>query len=327
MSAPAETDRWLELAVECDTEAVEPVAELFARHGFGQGVVIEEPFTQEPDGDNLAVDPTRPVTVRTYLAAVDVEPATIDQIRQALWHLGQMRHVGDLVVTERREEDWANAWKEHYRVHRIGRRVVVRAPWHSYQPKADEIVVELDPGMAFGTGLHPSTKLCVVALEDAVAPGVEVLDVGTGSGILAIAAILLGATHVDAVDIEPVAVRSARENAERNGVADRIAVAEGSVDAAPDATRVYPLVVANIIARILIDLASGIAAAVAPGGTLILSGVIENREDDVRQAYDALGLHFDRRSQIEDWVALRYRRPEYDLSTIQDNFTETSRTA
>ena len=138
------------LRSRCDGEAVEPVSELFASHGFNQGVAIEEAFTQDPDGDNFAVDPTRPVVVRTFLSAADVAPETIEEIRQALWHLGRLRSIGDLQVTERKEEDWANAWKEHYSVHRVGRRVLVKAPWHDYQPAPDEIVVELDPGMAFG---------------------------------------------------------------------------------------------------------------------------------------------------------------------------------
>ncbi len=308
MTDAGEAGRWLELAVECDAEAVEPITELFARHGYNRGVVIEEPFTQEPDGDNLAVDPSGPITVRTFVAAADTSPETLEEIRRALWHLGRLRHVGDLTVTERREEDWANAWKEHYRVHRIGHRVVVRAPWHDYAPQDDEVVVELDPGMAFGTGLHPSTKLCVGALEEEIRPGVRVLDVGTGSGVLAIAAVLLGAERVYAVDIEPVAVRSTRENATRNGVADRIAVELGSVGPGAPFSGSYDLVLANIIARILIELAPGLAAAVAPGGTLILSGVIESREPAVRRAFEAEGLTFDRRAQMEDWVALVYRR-------------------
>ena len=308
-NATGDPGRWLELAVECDTEAVEPVGELFARHGYNQGVVIEEPFTQDPDGDNLTVDPSRPATVRTFVAAADLGPATLDDIRQALWHLGRLRHVGDLVVTERREEDWANAWKAHYGVHRIGRRVVVRPPWRDYEPRGDEVVVGLDPGMAFGTGLHPSTKLTVLALEEELRPGMRVLDVGTGSGVLAIAAALLGAGQVDAVDIEPVAVRSARENAARNGVADRIAVEQGSVGPGAPFAGSYDLVLANIIARILIELAPGIAAAVAPGGSLVLGGVIESREPAVHRAFEAKGLAFDRRSQMEDWVALVYRRP------------------
>ena len=306
--ATAAPDGWLEFVVACDTEAVEPVTELFARYGYNEGVVIEEPITQDGDGDNLAVDPAGLVTVRTYVHAADVRPGTVEEMRHALWALGRLRQVGELTVIQRREEDWANAWKEHYRVHRIGRRVVVRAPWHEYDPPADEVVVELDPGMAFGTGLHPSTKLCVMALEDELQPATTVLDVGTGSGVLAIAALLLGAARVDAVDIEPVAVRSAGENARRNGVADRLRVAEGSVG--PDApfTATYDLVLANIIARILIGLAPPLAVAVAPGGTLVLSGIIESREPAVRRAFDGEGLTFERRTQMEDWVAIVYRK-------------------
>jgi ribosomal protein L11 methyltransferase len=303
----AGANRWLELAVECDHEAVEPVSELFARYGYNEGVVIEEPFTQDPDGDNLAVDPSRPVTVRTFLAAADANTADLDAIRQALWHLGRMRHVGDLVVAERQEEDWANAWKSHFTVHRIGRRTTVRAPWHDADPAPGEVTVVLDPGMAFGTGLHPTTRLAALLLEEELRPGMAVLDVGAGSGVLAIAAALHGAARVDAVDIEPVAVRASRENADRNGVGDRVRVAEGSVGAPFPGP--YDLVLANIIARILIDLADGLAAAVRPGGTLVLSGVIEPREADVRAAFDGRGLAYDRRQQIEDWIGLVYRKP------------------
>src|SRR5215211_2693323 len=177
MTAEAPTGRWLELAVTCDGEAVEPVSELFASHGFNQGVAIEEAFTQDPDGDNFAVDPTRPVVVRTFLNAADVAPETIDDIRQALWYLGRLRSISDLRVTERAEEDWANAWKAHYSVHHVGRRVLVKAPWYGYDQAPDEIIVELDPGMAFGTGLHTSTQLSMIAMEDELRPGDRVLDV------------------------------------------------------------------------------------------------------------------------------------------------------
>jgi ribosomal protein L11 methyltransferase len=300
--------QWLELAVDCDTEAVEPVTELFARFGYNEGVVIEEPYTQDADGDNLAVDPSRPVTVRTFVSVADMPDGRLDEIRNSLWHLGQMRYIGDLLVTERREEDWANAWKEHYHVHRIGRRVVVRAPWHEYEPGPDEVVVVLDPGMAFGTGLHPSSRLCMLGLEEEIVRGSRVLDVGTGSGILAIAAAKLGAAHVDAVDIEPIAVRSAKENAERNGSAESISIAEGSVGEGGPISGSYDLVLANIIARILIDLVEPLAASVGAGGALVLSGVVESREPAVRRAFDAAGLTFDRRAQIEDWVSLTYHR-------------------
>jgi ribosomal protein L11 methyltransferase len=301
---------WLELAVETDHEAVEPVTELLARYGYNEGVAIEEPFTQDLDGDNLAIDPTRPVWVRTYVAAADVSDASLDEIRHALWHLGQMRSVGELQINEREEEDWANAWKEHFRPVRAGRRTVIAPPWHDYSPESEnDLVVVLDPGMAFGTGTHPSTRLCLMALEDHLQAGDAVLDVGTGSGVLAIAAVKLGAKKVDAVDIEPVAIRSTLENAQRNGVADRLSVSLGSVDDAARPASTYDIVVANIISRILVELASGLAAGTRPGGLLILSGVIEQHEPLVRDAFQLRGFRSVARDQIDDWVGLVYRAP------------------
>ena len=310
MTEQVKESTWLELAVEVDHEAVEPVTELFAQYGYNEGVAIEEPFTQDGDGDNLAVDYTRPVWVRTFVAAVDVKPDVLDSIRNALWHLGRMRSVGELQVSERQEEDWANAWKEHYRPLRAGHKVVIAPPWHDYTPEsADEVVVILDPGMAFGTGTHPSSRLCLMGLEENIKPGNTVLDVGTGSGILAIAAAKLGASTVDAVDIEPVAVRSTKENAERNGVLDLIRVAEGSV--APDGPFVgpYDIVLANIISRVLIELSHGLGKSVKPGGTLVLAGIIEGRELLVRETFEPRGFQLIHRQQIEDWVGLTYRAP------------------
>jgi len=301
---------WLELSVETDHEAVEPVTELLARYGYNEGVAIEEPFTQDPDGDNLAIDPTRPVWVRTFVAAADVTDETLDEIRQVLWHLGQIRPVGQLQIIEREEEDWANAWKEHFRPIRAGRRTVIAPPWHAYAPETEnDLVVVLDPGMAFGTGTHPSTRLCLMALEDHLQAGDTVLDVGTGSGVLAITAVKLGASQVDAVDIEPVAVRSTLENAQRNGVADRLEVSLGSVDDAAQLAITYDVVVANIISRILVELASGLAAATRPNGLLILSGVIEQHEPLVRDAFEGCGFRLVTRDQIDDWVGLIYRAP------------------
>ncbi|MDQ4099598.1 MAG: 50S ribosomal protein L11 methyltransferase, partial [Chloroflexota bacterium] len=207
-----------------------------------------------------------------------------------------------------KEEDWANAWKDHFPVHRIGSRVVVRPPWLPYTPTADDVVVELDPGMAFGTGLHPSTKLSILGLEEVATPGMAVLDVGTGSGILAIAAVKLGANHVDAVDVEPVAVRAARENAARNGVAEQISVKLGSVGADAPFRCAYDVVLANIIARILIELADGLTAATKPDGALILAGIIDNREAAVEAAFRDRGFATCSRRQEDDWVSLTLRR-------------------
>lgn len=297
---------WLELAVEADHEAAEAIGELFARFGYQEGVVIEEPFLQDGDGDNLRVDPNRPVTVRTFVAAADFEPEKLSEIQRGLWLLGKLRHVGELVVTERAEEDWANAWKAHYQPLMASERILIRPPWTNYVPKGNEIVVELDPGMAFGSGTHPSTRLSLVGLEAAVKPGDTVMDVGTGSGILAIAAAKLGAIRVDAVDIEPVSVRSAKENAERNEVGTLIHVELGT--AGTPFTGQYDVVVANIISRVLIELATGISAAVKPGGSLVLAGVIEEHESKVRDVFEPRGFTLIQRRQIEDWVGLQYER-------------------
>lgn len=304
----AQPDDWLELAVEVDHEAVEPVSEVFARYGYQEGVVIEEPFVQERDGDNVEVDTSRPFIIRTFVAAADIDEPTLEAIRQALWYIGRMRRVGSLLVQRRREEDWANAWKAHYQPVRVGNRVVVRPPWRAYEPEPGDIVIELDPGMAFGTGTHPTTRLCMLELEREIEPDTRVLDVGTGSGVLAIAALKLGAAAVDAVDIEPVSVRAARENRDRNGVHGQLRIEAGSVGANGPFEGTYDLVLANIIARILIELGDGLVSHVPPGGTLVLSGIIESKEEAVREFFDGRGLLFVRRSAIEDWISLVYRR-------------------
>ncbi len=298
---------WLELAVEADHEAAEAIGELFARFGYQEGVVIEEPFLQDGDGDNLRVDPDRPVMVRTFVAAIDFDREKLDEIRRGLWLLGKLRHVGELSLTERAEEDWANAWKAYYQPLLAGERIVIRPPWIDYQAKNDEIVMILDPGMAFGSGTHPSSRLCVQGLESVVRPGLTVLDVGTGSGILAVAAAKLGAGRIDAVDIEPVAVRAARENAERNGVGAQIRVERGT--AGDPFTGTYDIVVANIISRVLIEISAGLRAAVKPGGSLVMAGVIVEHEPKVREAFEPYGFSLVKRRQIEDWVGLEYQLP------------------
>jgi len=296
---------WYEISVKADAEAVEAISELLGRYGFNEGVAIDEPYRQDGDGDNLEIDPTQPFVIRTYIADSDFRPEVIEDLRSSLRLLGGLRPIGDLQVTTLKEEDWANAWKEHFQVHQIGERVVIRPPWHQYEPKAGEVVVELDPGMAFGTGLHPTTKLSVLGLEEVLSTGDRLLDVGTGSGILAIAALKLGARQVDAVDVESVAVIATRENAERNGVSELLRVEHGSVGPGePFQDEDYDVVLANIIARILIELSEGIVRAAKPGGRIVLGGIIQSREADVIETFAALGATVTNRRQIEDWISL-----------------------
>ena len=301
---------WYELSIDVHAEAVEPVSELLGRYGFNEGVAIDEPYVQDGDGDNLEIDVEKPFTIRTWVADTDYDPAIIEEIRGALWHLGMMRPISELRVSSLAEEDWANAWKEHFKVHRIGDRVVIRPPWLEYAPRGDEVVVELDPGMAFGTGLHPSTRLTMLGVEDVIDDGDTVLDVGTGSGILAIAALKLGASRIDAVDVETVAVRATKENAERNGVGDRIDVRLGSVGTSEPFQGQYDVVLANIIARILIELVDGIVDATKPGGDIVLAGIIQEREPDVITAFEARGASVVNRRQQEDWVSLVLQRSQ-----------------
>jgi ribosomal protein L11 methyltransferase len=328
---------WLELSVEVEPEAVESVSELLAQYGYNGGVVVDQPIIPGADGPEYSFDTSRPVTVRTYLPLDERAEETRQRIEQALWHLGQMRSVGQLGVRPLEEEDWANAWKQHYTIQRLGSRTVIVPSWLEYDPEPGDIVLRLDPGMAFGTGLHPTTQLCIGLVEQHVSPGMQVLDLGCGSGILAIAAAQLGA-NVLALDTDPIAVSATRENVDRNDVAGRVKVAEGSLGggaaldhwlgwnqepsrqadkqadspsnlaACSSPPLAFDLIVANIIARVLSALAADMAAALKPGGTLIASGIIADREHEVVAAFAEAGLQPLERRQEGDWVALVYRK-------------------
>ncbi len=324
---------WLELSVRAEPEAVEAITELFARYGYNQGVVIEEATQPGPDGGATS-DPNEPVTVRTYIPANRQSTANIEKLREGLFYLGKLRHIEELQVGERREEDWANAWKEFYQVHRVGRRTVIKPPWQAYTPLADDLVVEIDPGMAFGTGLHPTTRLCLQLMEDHLNPTQhrKTLDLGTGSGILAIAAARLEVPFTLGLDTDQVAVRAARENVERNGVSDRVTMETGSLaveeneageggfyafpaeaqQPPPILTESLPFdaIIANIIARVLIALAEPMAAALRPGGLLITSGIIAERADEVAAAFESGGLALLERRQETDWVAFAHQKAD-----------------
>lgn len=300
---------WIELAVEADHEAVESVAELFAQHGYNNGVAIEEPFLQEQDGDNVRVDLSRHVTIRTYLPAEQYDDAVLERVRTGLWHLSQMRSVGELRIESRHEEDWASAWKEFYRPLRVSERFVVRPPWFDYEPTSNELVLVLDPGMAFGTGTHPTTRLALRQVEQHVKPQHSVIDVGTGSGILALAAQQLGAAPIHGVDTDAMAVRVARGNLAHNGAEQSIRLEVGSLEPDDEFQGPYDVVIANIIARVLIELSTQLRRRITPGGLLLLSGIIVPKEPLVREAFEPHGLQLEGRDQIEDWVSLTYRLP------------------
>jgi ribosomal protein L11 methyltransferase len=308
MDAEAEAGEWLELATAVEAEAVESVSAVFAE--FGQGVAIEQVVESSRDGDVVNLPADAPVVVKTYLPVLELSTAERrGHIEKAVWALGQLRRVGPLQVRTLRETDWANAWKEYFFVHRIGRRIVIVPSWRvaEYEPRPDDVVLLLDPGMAFGTGLHPTTRLCLQALEDLpVAPGMRVLDVGAGSGILAIAAARLGASYVEAVELEAVAASVCQENVDRNGVGDVVSVRHGRVEAAPGVP--FDLVLANITVATLLDLHPILAEQLRPGGLAVLSGVLAERAEDLWAALLSGGWLRERTDQEQDWVALLARR-------------------
>jgi ribosomal protein L11 methyltransferase len=305
---------WLELSVEADVEAVEAVSEILGRAAPG-GVVVEPAFDLVEEGLGARVDPTRPATVRAYLPARDPAAAEAEaaSIADALGHLQAfgLRPIGELRTRVVHEADWANAWKAYFPVLRVGRRLVIRPTWRRHKAVADELVLALDPGMAFGTGLHPTTRLCLAMLE-AVADrgdaleGARVLDVGCGSGILAIAAIRLGAARAVGVDIDPIAIEATAANARRNGIARRIRTRVGSL---PSGDPPFEVVVANLIAGVLVPLAAPLRDELRPGGILVASGIFVDREAEVRAAFETSGLVVDGRLDEGDWVALEAHRP------------------
>lgn len=302
MSSPETA--WLELSVAANAESVESVSELLGRFGYNNGVVIEEPYRQDEDGENFEIDPTRPVIVRTFVADDENGRKQKEEIERGLWHLRQIGVVGELSENRTASEDWANAWKEHFHVLRLGRRFVVRPTWRTFEPSAYDLVISLDPGMAFGTGSHPSTEMCLRLMEDIDFAGRSVLDVGAGSGILSIGARLLGAASIDAVEIDEYAARALAANIELNDMADEIPVIVGDIaNVLPDEA-VYDVVLANLIARILIENAENITRRVAPGGQIVASGIIEEREHLVLEAYAACGFTPAKRLQTKDWIAL-----------------------
>jgi ribosomal protein L11 methyltransferase len=248
--------------------------------------------------------------VRAYVPARDARAAraAVDETRTSLDHLTAfgLRPIGELEVRVVAEEDWADAWKRHFPILRIGRRLVIRPTWRRHRRRPDDVVIALDPGMAFGTGLHPTTRLCLAALEDladvgALGTGSRVLDVGCGSGILAIAAIQLGAAGATGLDTAPVAVEATLANARRNRTGRRLTARQGSV---PSGQAPFDVVVANLVAGLLVELAEPLAAEVRPGGTLVASGIFRDRGREVEEAFGAVGLTPVRRSAEGDWVAL-----------------------
>ncbi|TEU15582.1 MAG: 50S ribosomal protein L11 methyltransferase [Anaerolineales bacterium] len=289
---------WLEVSVQVNGEAAEAVSEVFNRYGHG-GAVIEETISETDE----AVRET--LTVIVYLPFENGQAVGQQEIEEALSHLSQLYPIPAPQFRHLSKEDWAHAWKKHYQVLRVGQRIIVKPSWQTYTPRPNDIVVELDPGMAFGTGLHPSTRLCLVALEEHLTPGMGVLDVGTGSGILAIAAAKLGAGPVLALDIDPVAVEATGANVAANKVGHIVSVEPGSWPALEPHDQTFDIVLVNILAETIVELlGEGLIRCLKESGLIVVSGIIESQEAMVVKALGVQGVDVVERLQEKDWVAL-----------------------
>jgi ribosomal protein L11 methyltransferase len=299
--------RWLELTVEVDSEAVEAVSEILGR--LGHGAAVRPTRLLRDPGDELAAreDPSAPYELTAHLPDDEAASEAIDRTKRALWHLQAfgLRPVGALQVRNVEESDWTEAWKAGYEPQRIGRVLVVPS-WLQPSPGADDVVLRLDPGMAFGTGIHPTTRACLTLLQRVGPMPPRVLDVGSGSGILGLAALALGAGSVDAIDTDPIAVEATLANAAANAMHGRLSARSGTLDADP--ADPYPLVLANLVAAVLVALAPRLAAHTAHGGTLLASGIIAERAEEVVAALTSAGLVEGQRLNDGEWVSLRMRR-------------------
>jgi len=303
--------RWIEIALELDGEAAEAVVEVLTRYGH-QGVAIEQAGFPLETWEDEVPRPDR-LMVRAYFPEDDQADAAKAQIEAALGHLNWLYPMPTPQYRVIDEQDWAEAWKVNYHPVRLGHHILIRPLWVEVTPEPDDVVIALDPGMAFGTGTHPSTQLVLEAAEELVPtlPGAKVLDLGCGSGILAIGAIKFGAAMARAVDIDPIAVKVTRENAEVNGVADKITADEGSLALILSEGVAYDLALVNILAKVIVRLCGeGLGQVVRPGGVAVFGGIIEEQAAEVEAALLTTGLIPYKRRMSGDWVVIEARKAE-----------------
>jgi ribosomal protein L11 methyltransferase len=304
---------WLEVSLTVNGELAEAVADVLARFAYS-GVMMEQgvKYTDEEDVGT----PTGPITVRAYLEMNDRIEETRHKLEESLYYLGRIQPLPPTAYKQIADQNWMEAWKQHYRPILVGERLVIVPAWLE-SPDPNRVAIKIDPGMAFGTGTHPTTQLCLELMEKCFDPDPSsmvhrpssVIDVGCGSGILSIAAIKLGAKSALGVDIDADSIINARENANANGVGDELILGVGSVQEILEgafAFRQAPLVVANILAPVIIRLfAAGLGKLIEPGGSILLSGILQEQAQNVAAAAGAQGLALNEQKQMGDWVALK----------------------
>lgn len=311
--------KWTEISVLTTNEAVEAISNIFHEAG-ASGVVIEdsteiEKERQDRFGEIYALNPKdypeQGVYVKAYLPASSFLAETVEEIKLAIANLEKFDiNIGEniLSTTEIDEEDWSTSWKQYYHPVKISERFTIVPTWEDYTPvNSDELIIELDPGMAFGTGTHPTTVMCLQALEKYVKKDDVIIDVGTGSGVLSIGAAMLGAKNIIALDLDEVAVKAATENVKLNHVENVVTVEHSNLLDKVDSNA--DVIVANILAEIILTFTDEAYQAVKSGGYFITSGIIGAKKDDVKEGLIASGFTIEEVLMMEDWVAIIARKP------------------
>jgi ribosomal protein L11 methyltransferase len=311
--------KWSEISIHTTNEAIEPISHILHEAG-ASGVVIEDPFDlikerEDQFGEIYQLDPAdypeEGVIIKAYISVNSFLGETIDAIKEAINNL--IIHNIDIgknnvTISEVNEEEWATAWKKYYNPVKISEKFTIVPTWEEYTPvNSDELLIELDPGMAFGTGTHPTTVMCIQALEKTVKSGDRVVDVGTGSGVLSIAAALLGASDVQALDLDEVAVTTARVNSKLNKVNDIVSVSQNNLldGIIPESADV---VVANILAEVIVRFTDDVSSVLRENGYFIASGIIQQKKDLVKEAMLKAGMVIAETVLMEDWVAIVARK-------------------
>lgn len=305
---------WIEVKASVNREAVDAVTEIFYEFGAG-GVSVDEPIEQYIENENIywdyidesKIDRNVESKVMAYYSTLEDDlEGKIQKIKSRIENLSEFGlTVGSAKVETAicKQEDWENSWKQFFKPIKVTDKVVIKPQWEEYEAQADEIVIHIDPGMAFGTGSHETTSMCIEALEKNIRPKAEVLDVGTGSGVLSIASALLGAEKIVGVDLDPVAVEVAKENILLNHVEDRVEIKYG--DLVKAITGKYDIVVANIIAEaILILLDSDVKSYLKPSGIFICSGIIREKEQVIQDKLSELGFNIREIERKGEWICI-----------------------
>jgi ribosomal protein L11 methyltransferase len=278
------------------------MSEIFHRYGHG-GVAIEQEAGYNPDEGE---EPPVPefVTVKTYIPVDNTTDNRRNQIDVGVRLVGHLTNISPLKERYIEEEDWQNAWKEHFHPLRIGQHLVICPTWREVETSESDILIHLDPGMAFGTGHHPTTRTCMEILERITKPGDRILDVGCGSGILSVVAVKVGAASAVGLEIDPVAARAGEENARINGLDEQIKIVQGTLPSPLAEAHGFDIVAANISAKVVTDLAHHLVDTIAIGGKLIAGGIIQPHVDDVVKVLNGVGATVDETFVDGDWVTL-----------------------